>query len=97
MNTWQQLLQQLGVIGQSGDAGHPGRLIASLAIFIVGLIVLEIIFHLAKRRVQASIAKKGQDPRQGLHAAIKACCCGVAFAFNRTVATPYTPVHQSSA
>ena len=64
MNTWQQLLQQLGVIGQSGDAGHPGRLIASLAIFIVGLIVLEIIFHLAKRRVQAPIAKKGQDPRQ---------------------------------
>ena len=64
MNTWQQFLQQLGVIGQSGDAGQPGRLIASLAIFIVGLIALEIIFYLAKRRVQASIEKKGQDPRQ---------------------------------
>ncbi len=64
MNTWQQFLQQLGLIGQSGDGGHPGRLIASLAIFIVGLIVLEVIFRLAKRRVQASIEKKGQDPRQ---------------------------------
>ena len=64
MNSWQQFLQQLGVIGQSGDAIHPGRLIASLVIFIVGLIVLEIIFHLAKQRVQALIEKKGQDPRQ---------------------------------
>jgi small-conductance mechanosensitive channel len=64
MNSWQQFLQQLGLIGQSGDGGHSGRLIASLTIFIVGLIVLEIIFRLAKRRVQAAIEKKGQDPRQ---------------------------------
>jgi small-conductance mechanosensitive channel len=64
MNSWQQFLQQLGLIGQSGDGGHSGRLIASLTIFIVGLIVLEIIFRLAKRRVQAAIEKKGQDPRR---------------------------------
>ena len=64
MNSWQQFLQQLGLIGQSGDSSHPGRLIASLGIFIVGLIVLETIFRLAKRRVQASIEKKGHDPRQ---------------------------------
>ncbi|MGD2186443.1 MAG: mechanosensitive ion channel family protein [Desulfobacterales bacterium] len=64
MSTWQQFLQQLGLIGQSADAGQPGRLIASLAIFILGLIVLEIFFRLAKRRVQVSMEKKGQDPRQ---------------------------------
>ena len=52
MSTWQQYLQQLGLIGQSGDGGHPGLLIASIVIFIVGLIVLEIIFRWAKRRVQ---------------------------------------------
>jgi len=64
MSTWQQFLQQLGLVGQGADSSQPGRLIASLAIFIVGLIVLEIIFRVAKRRVQASIEKKGQDPRQ---------------------------------
>jgi hypothetical protein len=64
MSTWQQFLQQLGLFGQGANSSHPGRLIASLAIFIVGLIVLEIIFRVAKRRVQASIEKKGQDPRQ---------------------------------
>jgi small-conductance mechanosensitive channel len=64
MDTWQQLLQQLGLMGPAGNGGHPGRLIASAAIFILGLIVLEIIFRFAKRRIQASIEKKGHDPRQ---------------------------------
>ena len=64
MNTWQQFSQQLSLIGQSVGAGHQGRLIASLTIFVVGLIVLEIIFRLAKGRIQASIEKKGQDPKQ---------------------------------
>ena len=50
MNSWQQFLQQLGLIDPAGNGGHPGRLIASAAIFIVGLIVLEIILRLAKRR-----------------------------------------------
>jgi MscS family membrane protein len=63
MNIWQQFVQQLGLPGNSGDGGQPERLIASLTIFIVGLIVLEIIFRLAKRRVQASIEKKGLDPQ----------------------------------
>lgn len=62
MNTWQQFLQQMGFIGKSADDGQPERLIASFTIFIVGLIVLEIIFRVAKRRVQASIEKKGHDP-----------------------------------
>jgi small-conductance mechanosensitive channel len=64
MNSWQQFLQQLGLIDPAGNGGHPGRLIASAAIFIVGLIVLEIILRLAKRRIQASIEKKGYDPQQ---------------------------------
>ena len=64
MNSWQQFLQQLGLIDPAGNGGHPGRLIASAAIFIVGLIVLEIILRLAKRRIQASIDKKGYDPQQ---------------------------------
>jgi len=63
MDTWQQFLQQMGFIGKSLNDGQPKLLIASLTIFIVGLIVLEIIFRLAKRRVQASIEKKGHDPR----------------------------------
>ncbi|MGD9241344.1 MAG: mechanosensitive ion channel family protein [Desulfobacterales bacterium] len=64
MSIWQQFLQQIGVNGQGADSSDPERLIGSLVIFIVGLIVLEIIFRLARRRVQASIEKKGQDPRQ---------------------------------
>ena len=63
MNTWQHFFQKLGLIGNSANGGQPERLIASLTIFILGLIVLEIIFRLAKRRVQASIEKKGHDPR----------------------------------
>jgi MscS family membrane protein len=64
MNIWQQFLQQLGGIGKSAGGGQPERIIASLTIFIVGLIALEIIFRLAKRHIQASIEKKGQDPEQ---------------------------------
>jgi MscS family membrane protein len=45
------------------DGSHPASLMASLTIFIVGMIVLEIIFRLAKRRIQASIEKKRHDPR----------------------------------
>jgi small-conductance mechanosensitive channel len=63
MSTWQKILQQLGLAGQPADVSHPERLIASLVIFIIALIVLEIIFRLAKRRVQASIEKKGHDPQ----------------------------------
>jgi MscS family membrane protein len=63
MNTWQQFLHQVGFIGVASDGAQLGRLIASLAIFTVGLMVLEIIFRLAKRRIHASIVKKGLDPR----------------------------------
>ncbi len=64
MNSWQQFLQQLGLIDPAGNGGHPERLIASAAIFIVGLIVFETILRLAKRRIQASIEEKGHDPQQ---------------------------------
>jgi small-conductance mechanosensitive channel len=64
MNSWQQFLQQLGLIDSAGKGGHPERLIASAAIFIVGLIVLEIIFRFVKRRIQAAVEKKGHDPQQ---------------------------------
>jgi MscS family membrane protein len=64
MNTWQRFLQQLGLVDLSGNGGQAERLIASAAIFIIGLIVLEVIFRFARRRIQASVEKKGHDPQQ---------------------------------
>jgi small-conductance mechanosensitive channel len=64
MDSWQQFFQQLRLIDPAGNGSQPERLIASAAIFIVGLIGFEIILRLAKRRIQASIEKKGHDPRQ---------------------------------
>ncbi len=58
-NFWQPLNSLLGL---SVQGSAPGRLIVSLAIVVVGLIVLEVIFRFAHRRIQAALEKKGHRP-----------------------------------
>jgi hypothetical protein len=50
------------LLGQSGQGDGLWRFVVSLAIVVVGLIVLEIIFRFAHRRFQATLEKKGHSP-----------------------------------
>ena len=63
METWETFLNSINsLLGQSGQANGLWRLVVSLAIVVVGLIVLEVIFRFAQRRIQAALEKKGQSP-----------------------------------
>ncbi|MGD2188136.1 MAG: hypothetical protein PVI71_18540, partial [Desulfobacterales bacterium] len=63
METWETLLSSVNsLLGQSGQANGLWRLVVSLAIVLVGLIVLEVIFQFARRRIQTALEKKGQRP-----------------------------------
>jgi small-conductance mechanosensitive channel len=63
METWENLLHNMNsLLGQSGQASGLWRIIASFAILVVGLIVLEVIFRFAHRRIQAALEKKGHSP-----------------------------------
>lgn len=60
METWDNLLDQVNsFLGQSGQGNGLWRLVVSLAIVVVGLIVLEVIFRFAHRRIQALMEKRG--------------------------------------
>jgi MscS family membrane protein len=63
METWDNFLDHVNsLFGQSGQGNGLWRFVVSLAIVVVGLIVLEIIFRFAHRRFQAALEKKGHSP-----------------------------------
>jgi MscS family membrane protein len=63
MNGWQIYWHQfiMAIEPASADTG-PWRLIAALAVLVVGLILLEILFRSAMRRIQTHFEEKGRDP-----------------------------------
>jgi len=63
MKTWENFLQQLNsLLGQSGQGNGMWQFGVSLAVLIVGLIVLEVIFRFVRRRIQTVVEKKGYRP-----------------------------------
>ena len=89
MEAWDNFLDQVNsLLGQSGQGNGLWRLVASLAILVAGLIVLEVIFRFAHRRFQAAMEKKGHRPDDwnlencSLSAALEAGSDGIAVANN---------------
>jgi MscS family membrane protein len=63
MEIWQNFSQQLNsLLGQLSQEDGLGRLIVSLAIVVVGLIVLEFLFRFALRRFHIFLENKGRSP-----------------------------------
>ncbi|UCG09415.1 MAG: hypothetical protein JSV83_12430, partial [Desulfobacterales bacterium] len=63
METWENFLQQLNsLLGQSGQGNGLWQFGVSLAILIIGLIVLEVLFRFIRRRIHAFVEKKGHTP-----------------------------------
>jgi MscS family membrane protein len=63
METWENFLRQMNLLlGQSGQGNGLWRPVVSIAIVVVGLIVLEVIFRFAHRRIQTALEKKGHRP-----------------------------------
>jgi len=63
METPDNFLEQVNsLLGQFGQGNGPWRLAVSLAMVVVGLIVLEVTFRFAHRRIQAALEKKGHSP-----------------------------------
>ncbi|CAB1075977.1 hypothetical protein JY97_14955 [Alkalispirochaeta odontotermitis] len=62
MNGWQSFVHQF-IIAIEPSSANSGqwRLIVALAIIVVGLFLLELLFQNARRRIQASLEKKGHD------------------------------------
>jgi MscS family membrane protein len=63
MKTWDNFLDQVNsLLGQSGQGSDLWRPVVSLVILVVGMIVLEILFRFAHRRIQAALEKKSRRP-----------------------------------
>jgi hypothetical protein len=63
MEIWENFLQQLNsLLGQYGQGNGMWQFGVSLAILIVGLIVLEVLFRFIRRRIHAFVEKKGHTP-----------------------------------
>jgi small-conductance mechanosensitive channel len=62
MESWENFLHKMNsLLGQSGQENGLSRLVVSIAIVLIGMIVLEIIFRFAHRRIQAALEKKGRS------------------------------------
>ncbi len=63
MEIWQNFSQQFNtLLGQVGQENGLWRLVVSLAILVVGLIVLEFLLRFARRRFYTFLEKKGHTP-----------------------------------
>jgi MscS family membrane protein len=63
MNGFQFILQQFVIaIGPASPGTGQWRMIAALAVLVVGLLLLEIMFRKVMRRIQSNLENKGRNP-----------------------------------
>ncbi len=62
MNGWQSIFQNIMItVDPSTQNWQQWRLLVALSILVVGFFLLEILFRIAMRRIQASMEKAGRD------------------------------------